>query len=99
MTLFSTLRKNDWFKKPTTKDQIFIKGTGKDYCGIMNVYGGGRKAAKDFEVIKVNKKKFGLITAAKILLAMALLSGCGIAHTDHDKCLNDNRIRHTNHKN
>ena len=59
-TLFSQLPKNAWFKKPTTGDQIFIKGAknGKDYCGIMNVYGGGRKAEKDFEVIKVEKIKW-----------------------------------------
>ena len=58
-TTFSKLGKNAWFKKPTTKDQIFIKGAknGKDYCNIRSVYGGGRKATKDFEVIKVDKKK------------------------------------------
>jgi len=96
-TTFSKLRKNAWFKKPTTGDQIFIKGAknGKDYCGIMNVYGGGRKVDEDFEVIKVDKKKFGIIAAAKILLVMVFLSGCGTYHHhDNDRCLNDSRIRH-----
>lgn len=97
-TKFSKLKKNDWFLKLTTGEQIFIKGLNKNYCAIKSVYHNGRIADEDFDVIKINKAKIKWVLP--VILLIILLSSCGTYHHhDNDRCLNDSRIRHTNHKN